>query len=316
MGLLPMDASILPPSDDRIFKRILTEEVAKPALIDLLSAILGRPVKGVVIRNSEMTASDTEEKAERLDVNCRIDDDSQIDVEMQSSRIEEESAEDHQNLKGKGIYYLCDLHSSQPSKGIRRYDRLSKTYQVTFCMYPVFSHRAGYVHSFSLRNDADNELLSDAIHVIFVELSKLQEVMKKPVGEMTDLDKWAIFFRYAGEPKYRETVNKVIESKEALQMAGDVLMSISQDERERAVFRSRRMYQTDLESNLATAEDRGRHIGRNEGINEGINIGERNRNIAIAKKMLAIGEPIDKIMLVTDLTRHDIESLTYPLQNE
>ena len=99
-------------------------------------------------------------------------------------------------------------------------------------------------------------------------------------------------------------------------MAGDVLMSISQDERERAVFRSRRMYQTDLESNLATAEDRGRHIGRNEGINEGINIGERNRNIAIAKKMLAIGEPIDKIMLVTDLTRHDIESLTYPLQNE
>lgn len=58
----------------------------------------------MVIRNSEMTASDTEEKAERLDVNCRIDDDSQIDVEMQSSRIEEESAEDHQNLKGKGIY--------------------------------------------------------------------------------------------------------------------------------------------------------------------------------------------------------------------
>ena len=34
-------------------------------------------------------------------------------------------------------------------------------------------------------------------------------------------------------------------------MTGNSLMSISQDERERAVFRSRRMYQTDLWSDLA-----------------------------------------------------------------
>lgn len=34
MGLLPMDADILPPSDDRIFKLILTKEAAVPALQD------------------------------------------------------------------------------------------------------------------------------------------------------------------------------------------------------------------------------------------------------------------------------------------
>ncbi len=43
-------------------------------------------------------------------------------------------------------------------------------------------------------------------------------------------------------------------------------MSISQDERERAVFRSRRMYQTDLHSDLATAEDWGKKIGKEQGI--------------------------------------------------
>jgi hypothetical protein len=52
----------------------------------------------------------------------------------------------------------------------------------------------------------------------------------------------------------------VIESKEALKMAGNLLMSISQDERERAIFRSRKMYQTDRESDLATVEDRGKKI--------------------------------------------------------
>ena len=212
-------------------------------MIDLLSAILVRSVLDAAVRNrnSEMTVDDTEEKVERLDLNCLIDDNSQVDFEMQSSRIEEDAGDEHQNLKGKGIFYMCDLHSSQPSKGVRRYDRLSRTYQVTFCMYPVFSYKEEYVHSFSLRNAADN-----AVHVIFIELSKLQEIIKKPVEEMTDLEKWAIFFRYAREPDYRETVNKVIESKKVLGMAGNVLMSLSQDERERAVFRSLRMFQTDL----------------------------------------------------------------------
>lgn len=257
MGFLPMEADILPPSDDRVFKLILTSREAKPVLIDLVSSILNRSVVDVEVRNNEIPPSDTEEKAERLDVNCRVDDGTQVDLEMQASRIQEDLEGNHQNLMGKSVYYLCDLHASQPSKGMRRYDRLASTYQVTFCSYTVFPSRSEYVNSFSLRHDKDNELLSDAIHVVFVELSKLQEVMEKHVDDMTDLEKWAIFFQYANEPKYRETVNEVIASKEVLQMAGNLLMSISQDERERAVFRSRRMYQTDLQSDLATAEDRG-----------------------------------------------------------
>ena len=44
---------------------------------------------------------------------------------------------------------------------------------------------------------------------------------------MTDLKKNAAFFRYAHVPEYRETVNKIIESKEVLQMAGNLLMSVS-----------------------------------------------------------------------------------------
>ena len=40
MGLLPMGADILPPSDDRVFKLILTPLDAKPVLIDLVSSII------------------------------------------------------------------------------------------------------------------------------------------------------------------------------------------------------------------------------------------------------------------------------------
>ena len=51
-------------------------------------------------------------------------------------------------------------------------------------------------------------------------------------------------------------------------MAGDLLMSISQNEKERAIYRSRRMLQTDMESNLATVEERGEKKGRAKGKQE------------------------------------------------
>jgi predicted transposase/invertase (TIGR01784 family) len=293
MGFLPMDIDILPPSDDRIFKLLLTSPEGKPALMDLISATITRPVVDVIVRNNELPLADTDEKAERLDVNCKIDDGSQVDLEMQASRIEEDSDGWHKNLKGKSIYYLCDLHSSQPSKGLRRYDKLAQTYQVTFCSYTVFPNMTDYVNSFSMRHDTNNELLSDAIHVIYVELSKLGDIIRKSVDDMTDLEKWALFLQYANVPEYREAVNKVIDSKEALQMAGSLLMGVSKDERERAVYRSRRMFQTDMQSNIATAEDRG----------------EQRKAFAIARNMIAEGEPVEKITMYTGLTREEVENL-------
>lgn len=44
MGLLPMDLDILPPSDDRVFKLILTSPEAKPGLIKLIAGVIGRNV--------------------------------------------------------------------------------------------------------------------------------------------------------------------------------------------------------------------------------------------------------------------------------
>ena len=289
MGLLPHGFDVLPPSDDRVFKLLLTSPEGKPVLMDLISATIRRPVIDVVVRNNELPLGDTEEKAERLDVNCEIDDGSQVDLEMQASRIEELSGE-HKNLKGKSIYYLCDLHSSQPSKGKRRYDDLVQTYQVTFCSYTVFPKLSDYVNSFSMRHDVTNELLSDAIRVIYVELSKLNEIIKKSVNDMTDLEKWAVFFRYADVPAYREAVNKVIESKEVLQVAGSLLMSVSKDERERAIFRSRRMFQTDQESNIATAEARAMY--------------------KVAQNALLMNMSVDDIIKLTGLTIKEVEALS------
>jgi predicted transposase/invertase (TIGR01784 family) len=71
------------------------------------------------------------------------------------------------------------------------------------------------------------------------------------------------------------------------------MMSVSQSERERAIFRSRRMYQSDLDSNLKTAEDRGdaRGVAR------------------VARNLKTLNIPINEIVEATGLSAAEIERL-------
>ena len=103
----------------------------------------------------------------------------------------------------------------------------------------------------------------------------------------------SVFLRYADKPEYHDIVNKVIESKEGLAVASEVLMGISKDERERAIFRNRRIAKADQESNRITV----------------IRNAEKAKAIDMAKSLSGFGDPIDKIVTVTGLTRAEVEAL-------
>ena len=247
-------AAVLSPTDDRIFKAMLIHPDAEPALMDLISASIWRTVTSVNIRKTELPIMDTEEKNERLDVNCVVDGGDQANVEIQGSRIEE-VANDHENFINKTIYYLTDLHSSQKSKGLK-YNELVRTYQITFSAYTVFPEYPDYVSLVNMRR-ANGDLITDQINALIVELSKLGGVLKKPVEEMTPLEMWSAFLRYAADPGQRELINEILKRREAMAMAGTVLRTISKDEHERARYMARRKYETDMTSNILTAEARG-----------------------------------------------------------
>jgi predicted transposase/invertase (TIGR01784 family) len=211
------------------------------------------------------------------------------------------------------VYYLCDLHASQSSKG-KTYDEMVRSYQVTFCGYTVFPQWRNYVNSFSLRHDENNGLFCDAIHIVYVELSKLSDVLKKPVETLTDLEKWAVFFKYACTRKHRDFVNQVIASKEALNVASTLLINISQDEHERARLRSERMYQSDLESNLIVArrvgEARGMKKGMKKGIEKGIATGIEKGRSDIVRALKALGKmSAEEIAATAGLSVEEVEKL-------
>ena len=83
------------------------------------------------------------------------------------------------------------------------------------------------------------------------------------------------------------------------------MLSVSQEERERAIDRSHRMFQTDMDSNLATVEERGRNVGRAEGRVEGESV----KVLAIARNLMKRNRPIDEIIEDTGLTREEVEKL-------
>ena len=126
-------------------------------------------------------------------------------------------------------------------------------------------------------------------------------------------------------------------------------MTVSQEERERAIARSRRMYQTDMQSDIATSEDNGEkektlEIARNAlrmsstmpiddivkltgathdevfmliqdermepCMTDAINRGKKRKALAVARNALQMGIIIDDIVKLTGLTREEVENLS------
>ena len=88
-------------------------------------------------------------------------------------------------------------------------------------------------------------------------------------------------------------------------MAGEVLLNISKDEREQAVFRSRRMYETDLLSNLATVEDRGVAKGLEKGRAESIRSLMDNMGLPFERAMRILNVPETEAPKYRELLKQD-----------
>ena len=276
-GFIQNDVDILTPTDDGIFKSLLTrdEPESKIVLMDIISSIIGYKVVDVVILNNELPITDILQKQERLDVNCKIDNGDLINIEMQSTKMRNTNNNKMKAFFDRITYYACDLYLSQGIKG-KSYEKLSKAYQITFADFTVFKDREQFINHFKFKNE-DGDTLTDDVNIIIIELSKLDKTLTKPIEKMSSLEMWLVFLEYVDNVGKREIINKIIGVKEEVEMAGALLQSISKDEFERARFLSRRKFENDLESDLYTARQEGEEIGIKKGEEIGVKRGDKSR---------------------------------------
>ena len=301
---------ILPPSENGIFRSVLTLPESYIALVSSVAAFLDRPVMSVTLRNNDAPARDRNAKQEEYDINCVVDgaDGDQCDVEMQASHMDGDNKDnDHRNLKWRSVHNLSHLHSNQEGRG-KPYGSLVRSYQVMLCNYKIFSFENDLVERFTLRNPKGTELC-DAVSAIFIDLTRAREIAEKPVNEMSDIEVWVVFFALAHRPEYSGIITEITKSKEGVAVAYNTLLNISQSPEERARFNSRRMWLQDREHEHAVWKEEGRTEGRREGQIEGRREGRLDEKIKIARDMKAEGMSVEIIARLTKLSVAEIEKL-------
>ncbi|MDR1570730.1 MAG: Rpn family recombination-promoting nuclease/putative transposase [Oscillospiraceae bacterium] len=243
---------ILPPREDGVFKRILTHPSGKPVLLSVVSGLLGVNVTEATVLNVEPVLTGIDEKREKFDVNCKTDTGHQMEIEMQAEAMRNDSiANLHKNMLSRSVFNLCDLHKSQPGRG-KAYDTLLHSYQATICGYTLLPSRPSYINRVQLRFD-DGQLFVEDVGIIFLELTKLEDVLKKPVDEMSLIEAIAVFFAKADDLRYRSMITALGRVREEIGLADELLLTISKDDIERAHYRSRRLFEMDRQSEIALA---------------------------------------------------------------
>jgi predicted transposase/invertase (TIGR01784 family) len=207
-------------------------------------------------------------------------------------------------------FHAGKLFTGQDIRGAdKTYDDLKYAYQIAIVAKERFFADESVFHTFEYYDPVHGVSLKGRSRITTVELSKLDGVVEKPIGEMSVQEHWAIFFRYLTDKGRRGKINEIIACEEGIAMASEVLMSISKDEVERARLVSEYKYQLDMQSKLVHAKREGRQEGLQKGLQDGKRQGRQEGKLEIAKALKDIGDPVEKIIRLTGLTPEEIAAL-------
>ena len=282
---------IINPCWDNVFKATFTKDTpeSRGALMYLLSAIIRRRLTVLSILANEPPVDNINERQIRYDIQCKFDDGELCNIEMTLN------PDAYEPIRLE--YYSSKMFTSQDIRGKdKSYKDLKRSYQIALIVNAPIHEDNEFVHNFKYYDEEHGISLNGKSHIITIELSKLEQIAKKPVAEMTALERWAVFFRYTPDKDKRELVNEIIEFEEGIAMAGQVLLNISKDERERARLTSEYKFAVDLQSKMVDAR--------------------RSLREDIARKMLKRNRPIDEIIEDTGITREELEELSQQMEQE
>jgi predicted transposase/invertase (TIGR01784 family) len=273
---------------DNVFKAVFTKDVpeSKKALGRLVSALIGREVSIDMITANEPPIDDLRDRQIRFDINCKAENGELVNVEMSLNPKSFEPV--------RLEYHVGKLFIGQDIRGKDKdYGDLKQAYQITILANERFFQDDIPLHTFEYYDPTNSVSLNGRSRIITLELSKLGEVVKKPIRDMNATERWGTFFQCLPDKSKRGIINEIIAQEEGIAMASEVLISISKDEREQAWLRSREKYILDTQSDLTHA--------KREGIREGRTI--------IARNALAEGATVEFVQKITGLDMETIKNI-------
>ena len=150
------------------------------------------------------------------------------------------------------------------------------------------------------------ELLPIKAHIF--DISRGWEKAKNEMMDIILEDFWR------GRPfqfnaKSKGVIEMAAEKNQDIKRAYDLLQIISKDEKARMLYEAREAELRDQLTRLKVAEDKGRAEGRMEGRAEGMNMGETQKALKIAEKMLRRGDSAEDVAELTELSPEKVAEL-------
>jgi predicted transposase/invertase (TIGR01784 family) len=272
------------PLTDFGFKKLFGTEPNKALLIDFLNQILPEKHKIKDLhysRNEQMGLNELDRKA-IFDLYCVGESGERFIVEIQKAK---------QNyFKDRSIYYSSFPIQEQSQKGDWEY-KLQPVYTVGILDFIFDDHKSEeeLFHLIELKNQKC-EVFYDKLKFIYIELPKFK---KKEEELESQFDKWLYVFRHLSHLQDRpqklqdKIFKKLFEAAEIAKFTPE----------ERDAYEESLKYYRDLKNVVDTSREEGREEGREE------------EKVEIAKAMKKNGEPIEKIMTYTGLSKDEIDAL-------
>ena len=270
------------------FKRIFGTDPNKELLINFLNSLFDgeEVIKDVKYLNSENVGDVYTERKAIFDVYCENEKGEKFIVEMQNAY--------QTYFKDRSLFYSTFPIREQAPKGSDWNFCLKKVYVVALLNYKMSDEAfdsSDTIHTIALMDTKTNKVFNTKLMFKYVEVGRFD----KTDEELTSLsDKWMYVLKNLSRLDNRPAaLREKIFSK--LFAAASVARFTPTELRE---YEDSLKAYRDIKNSLDTAKEEGREEGREQ------------RNIEIAKKMLAAGMDIDIIINMTDLSKDEIEKLT------
>jgi predicted transposase/invertase (TIGR01784 family) len=269
---------------DNVFKTTFVRAVpsSQGALKRLLSALIGQPVEVLSVAANEPPVVGLGDRQIRYDILVKFDRGKLANIEITLNPRSDEIL--------RIEYYTARLYASQEIRGAEKnFGDLTDTYQISLVGGKRLFDDEEPIHRFEYYDREREMSCGGRTRIIVVELEKAQGLLRKPVEGMSPAERWTVFFRYVTETGKRELINEILAYEEGIAMAGEVLLTISRDEEERARLESEFKYELDRQCELVDARREGLAEGRAEGEIIGLEKGRSEGEIIGLEKGEIIG---------------------------
>ena len=255
-----LDAHHVNPMNDVLFKFIFGKIERKNITIDFLNAVLepslGHKIKNIVFLPTEQIPQNEEDKLSRLDVACELDTGEYIDVEVQ--------VVNYQNMKRRTLYYWSQVYLMHLPAGTR-YNDLRPTITINILAFNILPQDEPHA-MYSIYNIKTGDRLNSDMELHFLELPKFVKGVKKPIREMTKMERWMAYFANRMSKNEKE---ELAMSEAAINGAYDATDVFLHDKSERLKYINREMAIMDYHSGMESAKESGIAIGEKRGEQRG-----------------------------------------------